>query len=547
MPGTGDSDSTQLPRRPVLEGVGALGIAGLAGCISTGGDVDVDGEAEELIYEGFKEEGVEPPVETTIYANSETEARVRWAQLVQNELDSTDLFDVSFRQIAFTEYLDLVNSMAAEEENALICLGLVGGWDPHSYVYPAFHSDNFAPNGLNISHFENEAVDRLIEDGVRESDTDERVEIYEELQELLVEASPFSFVRSHEEIVVYRADAIDGFRTYPITGDEYTSIYAPTLGVYTELTTGEDELIGDVGTGISSYDPTTINDDTSGMVTGLIYESLLEVDFDGSVRPSLATDWRRIDETTYRFDLREGVTFHTGDEFTAEDVRTTFERYEETPREHDVYDWYDGMEILDDYRIEVSLTRPYGPLETILSGVPIVPSAVADGSVDLSQRPVGTGPYRFVEHQEGRLWRMEANDSHWYDGSGDVPETPPIETITLRIIPEGSSRRAALETGETHLTIGLPNGSLEAYEADDEYVVDRTLSGGVDFLGFPCYLEPFTNRKVRRGIGMLVPRDRIVEDVFHGAGSPAYTPIPPLLEQFVDPEFEAHIVDEYLN
>ncbi|ADB59778.1 extracellular solute-binding protein family 5 [Haloterrigena turkmenica DSM 5511] len=547
MAHTGEGDSDRIPRRSVLAGLGGFGMAGAAGCISTDIGIDLDSDPERLIFEGFQEAGVEPPVETTIYSNAETEGRKRWAQLVQHELDGTDLFDVEFETLEWTSYIDLVNNMAANEENALVCLGFIGGWDPHQYVYPGFHSDSFAPTGLNINHYENERVDELIDEGVATVDGDERVAIYEELQELLVKESPLSFVRAPEEIVTYRADAIDGFRTYPVPGDEYKSIYAPTLGVYTELTTDETELVGDAGTKIDSYDPVRAADDVSYMATGLLYEQLLEIDFDGSARPLLATDWHRIDETTWRFDLREGVQFHTGEPFTAADVRATLERYEGSPSEQDVYNWYESAEILGDHEIEISLRRPYGPLETAIAQVPILPKAVADGTHDITERPVGTGPYAFEEHEPATLWRLVANEDHWHDGSNGVPETPPIETVTMRIVTESSARRGALEAGDIHLTTGLPNESLETFEADDAFVVDRTTGAAVDFLGYPSYREPFSNPKVRRGIGQLIPRERIIEDVFHGAGTVAYTPISPTHETFVGPEFEARIVEEYFS
>lgn len=546
MADSGDHDSMKLSRRPVLTGIGGLGIAGLAGCIS-GDDIDIDGDAEELIYDGLQEEGVDLPVETTIYTHSESDERMKTAELIQNELNETDLFDVSFDALEWSSFLDLVRNMADEGENALICLGLSGSWDPHSYVYQAFHSDNAAPNGLNITHYENAEVDRLIDQGVEEPDHDERVDIYEQLQELLVEESPLSFVHFEEEVTIYQTDTVDGFQTFPVAGNEYKSIYAPTLGLYTELTTGETELIGDSGADIAAYDPTAIDDSNSMFATGLIYEQLLEIDVDGRVQPLLATDWEELDETTWRFELREGVEFHNGDEFTAADVQAAFERYDGTVRHADVYDWYADSEIRGDHEIDISLRRPYGPLETTIATLPIVPKAVANGDLDLADGPVGTGPYEFVEHDDATLWRMTANDTHWHDGSNGVPETPPIETITLRIIVDSASRDAALTTGDTHLSTSIPRASLAKFEDDDEFTVDRTVGSSFDFLAYPGYLEPFTNPKVRRGIGKLIPRERIVEDVYHGASRVAYTPVSPLLEEFVDPDFEAYIADEYVR
>ncbi|MDQ2049853.1 ABC transporter substrate-binding protein [Natronolimnohabitans sp. A-GB9] len=542
----GDRDTGGLPRRSVLAGLGVAGITGTAGCISAD-DVAVDGDAEELIADGFREEGVEPPVEATIYANSESDERVEWAQLVAHELNATGLFDVGFESLELRSYIDLVDNMAENEANALICFGFIGGWDPHAYVYSAFHSDSATPNGHNITHYENETVDRLIDEGVETVDSHERVEIYEKLQERLVEDAPLSFVRAHEENVVYRADVVDGFRAYPVSGGEYTSLYAPTLGVYTELRTDADELVGDVGAGISSYDPTAIDDDVSRIVTGPIYEGLLEVDFDGRIRPLLATDWEQLDETTWRFELREDVRFHTGEPFTAADVQATLERYEDTPRERAVFEWYDDVEIRDGHELDLHLRRPYGPLETTLGQLPIVPESVADGEYDLSNRPIGTGPYVFDEHDEDQYWRMKANPDHWHDGSGGVPETPPIETVTFRIVTEPSARHGAIARGDVHLSTALSGESVAAFASDDEYVVDRTTGAAVDFLGYPIYREPFTNPKVRRGISRLIPRERIVEDVFHGAGRVAYTPISPLHDEFVSPAFESELVDEYFS
>ncbi|THE64412.1 ABC transporter substrate-binding protein [Salinadaptatus halalkaliphilus] len=533
-------------RRAFLGWAGATATVGLAGCITAIEDrIDADSEGAQQIQRGLEAAGIEPPVETTIYANAENSERVRWTQLVQHALNETGLFDVGFESLEWSQYEQLCFNMAENEENALVSLDVSGGWDPHSYVEPLFHSANHAPAGLNFNHFAADGVDELIEDGLAEDDPDRRREIYAELQRELVEHVPVSPIRFGESVTVYRQDSIDDWRQYPLPGSEYESVYAPYAGVSTDADGGE--LVGDAVAVVSNTDPINMHDTTSNMATGLLYEGLLAVDFDGTPQPQLAADWTQLEETTYRFDLREDVNFHNGETLTAEHVRFSLDRYEGTPRENDVFEWYDHTEIVDETTLEIHLTEPYGPFETSV-GLPIVPLAAdEDDGVDLSATPVGTGPYEFADRSDGEYWDLERFDDHWFDGDDDVPAEAPIETVRMRIIDEPASRQAALETGEIDLATGVPTESVGGFVDDDSFAVERTVAGQFDFLIYPRYLEPFDRTEVRRGIDRLLPRTRILEDVYDGYGSVAYTTVPPLLEAFADPDLEDEIVAEYFE
>ncbi|RQG97887.1 ABC transporter substrate-binding protein [Natrarchaeobius chitinivorans] len=528
----------RVGRRTFLGAVGVSGAIGFAGCLSENGseggetaDQAVENSAEALIRNGFEAAGIDPPFETTIYANAENDERIRWAQLVQYELNETDLFDVGFEQLEWGTYEQLLLNMAENEENCLVTLDLSGGWDPHIYVNSLFHSAHRAPNGFNFNHYADERTDELIDSAVAESDREQRVETYGALQERLAQQVPISIVRSGEEATVYRQERIDDWRQYPLPGSEYDPVYAPYGGEFLETEDETTELVGDAVATVSNTDPVRMNDTTSNMATSLIYEGLLAVDFDGTPRPLLATDWEQLDATTYRFDLREGVEFHNGETFTADHVRASFGRYEGSPREPDVYDWYDGVDVIDDTELEVHLTGEYGPFETSV-GVPIVPLAAGDGEIDLADEPVGTGPYRFDEHAEGEYWRLRRFDDHWFDGDDAVPAQPTVETITMRIISRPAARRAALEADELDLSVGLSADDVADLDGDPEYGVERAATGSFDFLIYPQYLEPFDDVDVRRGIDRLLPRQTIVEEVYAGQGTVAYTPIPPLLSEF---------------
>ncbi|MFB1064219.1 ABC transporter substrate-binding protein [Natrinema sp. H-ect4] len=546
----GPSERGRLRRRSLLKGAGAAGVAGVAGCISFN-SVTADGPAEELIQKGFEAADIEPPFETTI-AITEDEERNKFAQLLRSELNGTGFFDVSITAQDFGSHVDMMFAAAERNENAMFVSSWTGGWDPSNYVDMLFHSDDHTPNGSNVGHYSSETVDEYIDAGLTETDHEDRVEIYQNLQEELVADSPASFVRFREATHVWDGDVVGGWQTYPLRPGTYYAIYAPWAGVYTELEEGA-EFVGDLGSDVTNYDPVTITGTVSSQATALLYEQLVGVDFDGEIRPMLATDWERIDdeqtdEMTYRFSLREGVHFHNGERLTAAHVNGSLERYEGTPRANDVYDWYESSEVIDDQTIEISCSREYGPFESALFNVSIVPMAVIDGEHDLESEPIGTGPYRFVEHESDDHWRMERFDEYWYEGGTKaVPETAPIETVTLEIITEKSSRQGALEAGNIHFSYGVPSASIADFESDAAYDVGRHVGGGFDMVIYPTYRAPFSERSVRRGCNMLIPRERILENVYRGIGQLAYTPISPLLEDYANGSFQEMIADEYVR
>ncbi|WP_251329252.1 ABC transporter substrate-binding protein [Haloplanus pelagicus] len=305
------------------------------------------------------------------------------------------------------------------------------------------------------------------------------------------------------------------------------------------------ELVATLAADVKNYDPARANDTTSRKAFGLVYEPLLAIDFEGQARPALATAVERQDELTWRLSLREGVTFHDGSEFSASDVVATFERYEGTPRESDVYLWYDDATIVDDHTLDVTLTDRYAPFRVSLGGVPIVPEAAAAGDLDLSTTPVGTGPYAFDTHEPDQLFRLTRADDHWYDGAGEVPDEPPIETLTFRIIVEGPSQVAALRAGDVDLANNPPADAIADLRDDDAITVTDRLAGGFEMVVFPLASAPFSNREVRKGIARLIPREEIISSVYGGIGRPAYAPISPLLDDYSSESFQAEMRDEH--
>jgi len=308
------------------------------------------------------------------------------------------------------------------------------------------------------------------------------------------------------------------------------------------------ELIATFGADVKNYDPTKANDTTSSKAFGLVYETLLATGFDGEPKSVLAKEVVQKDaDLTWRVNLREGVKFHNGKELTTEDVKATFERYKGTPRESDVYDWYDSSTVVDDYTLDFKIQEKYAPLKFALGGVPIVPKEVASGDLKLNENPVGTGPYTFEKHEQDSLFRLTRNEDYWFTGSESMPEKPPIETITFRVIVEQSSQLAALKGGDVDMINNVPAESYQDLKDNEDVTVTERTQGGFDLLGFPLSVKPYTNKKVRRGVSRLIPRDAIVKSVYQDIGTPATSPISPLAQQFTSEEFNQKMGEQFLG
>jgi len=317
------------------------------------------------------------------------------------------------------------------------------------------------------------------------------------------------------------------------------------------------ELIGSFGADVKNFDPTEINDTTSGKAFNMVYESLNATNFGGKPTNNLAKNVE-VDGTSVTVTLREGINFHSnngfeGHEMTAQDVISTFERYKGTTREADVADWYKfgSASAEGDYTVSFELKEKYAPLPFSLGAVPIVPREAASGDLDLSSNPIGTGPYKFVEHDPDNFFRIERNDDYWgpRDMVGeDYPPEPPIETATFRVITEQSAQEAALKGGDIDLANSVPAGSVSNLRDNDQFGVTDRIAGGFDMFVYPMHEEagtPFQNRKVRLGVNRLIPRPQIVKSVYNGIGIPAYAPISPLAGAFTSQTFQNQMAEEY--
>ena len=165
-------------------------------------------------------------------------------------------------------------------------------------------------------------------------------------------------------------------------------------------------------------------------------------------KPELATSWTWVNDKTLELELRRGVKFHNGEEFDADDVVYTL-NFVSKPESRVVtqqnVDWIERAEKLDKYKVRIVTKRPFpAAIEYLAGPVVIYPHEyyAKVGPQGMNEHPVGSGPYRVVEHAVGKFIRLERNADYFRDSPKPQPK---VDKIEIRFIPDGqnSGRRDA--------------------------------------------------------------------------------------------------------
>lgn len=182
------------------------------------------------------------------------------------------------------------------------------------------------------------------------------------------------------------------------------------------------------------------------------------------VEPWLAESWENIEPTVWEMKLREGVTFHNGDPFTAETVKWNWERIinpEQASQQIGNHAAIESVEVIDDYTVQVTTTEPYPIFTERLQNFQMIPEilAQAEGDAFLAENPVGTGPYKFVEWRRGQEIILERNDDYWHP---DIQ--PAYQDLILRIVPGVPTQLAELLAGNVDIVRVVPFDQMQTVE-----------------------------------------------------------------------------------
>ncbi|MBY6005251.1 ABC transporter substrate-binding protein [Salipiger bermudensis] len=255
-----------------------------------------------------------------------------------------------------------------------------------------------------------------------------------------------------------------------------------------------------------------------------IYDGLLYKNLDtGEIVPALAESWEFTGPLTMEFTLRQGVKFHNGADFTADDVVETLNTVI-TPEYGTRYsisvDWIESVEKLDDYKVRINMSKPFaGAVEMLADALPIYPHEffAQNGSTGMAATPIGTGPYKLVSQEPGIRYELERFDDH-YAGSPKSGAT--LDAITVRTIPEMNTQYAELMSGSLDWIWRIPPDQAERLEGRVQIISAPIMRIG--YIGFAPEAmggdTPIATKEVRQALIHATNRGAIV-DAFAGGAS----------------------------
>lgn len=247
-----------------------------------------------------------------------------------------------------------------------------------------------------------------------------------------------------------------------------------------------------------------------------IFDTLVDLDRDYEPTiPALAVSWSYIDDVTLQVNLRQGVTFHNGQPFSADDVVFTFERIMDASEPIGINTWLEGtldrVEKVDDYTVRFITPEPYAPLVANLTRIHIIPGKTFQemGVQSFALNPVGTGPFKFVSWTPGQEVVLEAYKDHWRDG------LPMIDRAVFRIIPDEFARFAALRAGEVDIVQNLPASRIEQVKNDPNLRVEAVWGQRNMWLGL-MIVPPLDDVRIRQALNYAVDKEAIIDSIFDG-------------------------------
>jgi peptide/nickel transport system substrate-binding protein len=289
---------------------------------------------------------------------------------------------------------------------------------------------------------------------------------------------------------------------------------------------GEREVTIAQGIDAEFLDVQMTNNIVTLIINGSLYDTLLTRDKQLQIAPALATSYKLMSDKVWEVKLRQGVKFHNGEPFDANAVKFSFERIYRADFKSPQKGWFstiERVEIVDPstVRFHTKVPDPAMPARMTLM-YQLAPKYVAQvGDVQANLKPVGTGPFKFVEWMKNERIVVEANDAHW---SGK----PAVRRATWRPIPELGSRIAALQTGQADLIVNVPPDQVQSLTANRNLRIEKTPSCRIISFGIAQIKGgPLADRRVRQALNHAVDLQAILDAVLLGNGKRINSWMPP--------------------
>jgi peptide/nickel transport system substrate-binding protein len=263
-----------------------------------------------------------------------------------------------------------------------------------------------------------------------------------------------------------------------------------------------------------------------------LFDSLVERDFDGKIVPGLATSWNIVDDKTIDFKLRQGVKFHNGQTVTADDVKASMDHQLDKSIKApstSIFASVQEIQVVDPQSVRLVMSKTDSRIFDLLANnFAIMPAQyIKDVGADgIAKKPIGTGPFMFVEWVKDDHLTLEANPNYW---DGSYKGKPQVKTVILRPVIDPATRLADLRSGAADMIMDVPTDQVPALKSGGFPVIDKNTSQH-DYIYFDTTKDsPLKSKEVRQALNYAIDKDSIVQNLLGGFGQPLAGPLSPLV------------------
>ncbi|WP_042341464.1 ABC transporter substrate-binding protein [Bacillus timonensis] len=269
-----------------------------------------------------------------------------------------------------------------------------------------------------------------------------------------------------------------------------------------------------------------------------MFDSLVVQNEDNTISPWLATEWSISDDgKSYEFKLREDVKFHDGTPFNAEAVKYNFDRIVSPDIQPGYARYllveYDSSEVIDEYTVKINLKSPNSAFLSFLSQAfigMVSPTAAEAAGDQFGMKPVGTGPFKFVDWQENAQLVVEKNPDYNWGPAGIVDNVGPahVDKITFKIIPEEATRIGSVQSAQVLAGETVPPQNVLSMKNDPNVELLQVDTKGLPYtLFFNQTRGVWSDAKAREAIKYALDIDAIVQTLYFGTYTRAWSPLAP--------------------
>lgn len=291
---------------------------------------------------------------------------------------------------------------------------------------------------------------------------------------------------------------------------------------------------------VRNFDPVNTLDSTTDRVIAHIYDYLFTRDKEMKVVPQLAESSKILDDLIWEIKLRKGVKFSDGEAFNAETVKANIDyiinKDNNSPRRVRI-DQVKSVAVVDESTVKITTEKPFPTLLEGLTEIYMAPAkAIKEGPKTLTEKPVGTGPYKLQEWKREQSITLVRNENYW----GSKPQSG---TVEFRVTPDVSARVSSLLAGEVTLIPDVPPQSVEQVNKSSSAETRSVAGRRVIFVAFNTLQPgPLQDVRVRQAINYAVDVDKIIRTVLESNGKRMAGPLP-VINRHLDPNLKPYPTD----